>query len=68
MISISRMGQGTGQESLDKFYKRFKTRITHTRVIKNYRAKQFYEKPKETKRKMVSLGIYKKKMNLSKNS
>ena len=46
-------------ESIDKALKRFKKKLEKTRVLKDYRSRQFFTKPSVERRKEILKAAYK---------
>lgn len=49
-------------ESTDKMLKRFKSRVTSTKLIKKIRERMYYEKPSIVGRRMESRGAYRQSL------
>lgn len=49
-------------ELIDKMLKRFKGKVSSTRLIKKIRGRTYYEKPSIIERKVRAKGAYKQKM------
>tara|TARA_R100000808_G_C2153235_1_gene163293 strand:- start:2301 stop:2501 length:201 start_codon:yes stop_codon:yes gene_type:complete len=56
-----------GNGSLEKALQRFKKKIDSEGVLKNYRKRQFYEKPSEKKYQQRKQAIYRAKMQAKEN-
>lgn len=56
-----------GKMTIERMLKNFKTKVNKTKLLKELRSREQYDKPSVGKRKEKNLAIYKQKLNLDNN-